>query len=74
MSDKFFDQILLSLKEGDVIYIKEMHDLPKSKMRITDIFEDGVGGYVIFEGEEEIEEYGELYGDDYEFIYHVEIA
>lgn len=73
MSQKFSNQTLRSLKAGDEIFINPMHDLPASRMRISDVFEDGVGGYVLFTGDD-YEEYGELYEDDFDQIFDVKVS
>ena len=64
MSQKYSVQ---TLHLHDILYIAGTEDFPESIFRITDIFEDGVGGYAKF-GPEEPEEYGELYEDDFELI------
>jgi hypothetical protein len=72
MSAMYSNQTLLSLKEGDVVHIKEFDDLPKSRMRVLEVIDDAVTGMVLFEGDE-MEEYGELYADDFKMVYHIEI-
>jgi len=68
---------LLSLKEGDTLYINSINDYGKSTMVINKIFEGGFGGTVRFHelGDDVMDgEYGELYEEDFDLIYHVDIA
>jgi len=51
----------------DVLCISSTEDSPESVFRITEIFEDCVGGYAKF-GPFEPEEYGELYEDNFDLI------
>jgi len=72
MSQKYSTQTLLSLKEGDVVYINAfVEGLGRSKMVISECFEDCITGDVAFEGYEEDSEYGELYKEDFKEIYLV---
>lgn len=72
MSGMYSNQTLLSLKEGDVVHIKAFDDMPKSRMRVQEVIEDAVTGMVLFEGDD-MEEYGELYADDFNLVEHIEI-
>lgn len=76
MSLTLSSQTLLSLKEGDVLFINSMNDYGKSNLTISYVFDGGFGGTVRFEdlGEGlEDGEYGELYEEDFHLIYDVEI-
>jgi hypothetical protein len=48
------------LKEDDTLELKAFDDVPKSMFRVTEVINDVITGYALFDGDE-YEEYGELY-------------
>ena len=77
MSQKYSNQTLLSLKEGDVVYIEAfVEGFTRSKMVVYECFPDCITGTVTFEDDPEgyESEYGELYSDDFQHVYHVDFS
>lgn len=69
MSEKFSNQTLRSLEEGDIIHILafEEAEVPASSMVVDTAFEDCISGYVSFDGGVS-SEYAEIYEESWDLI------
>jgi hypothetical protein len=66
-----FLAILPSLQTGDILIIAETEDLPSSVFRIDEVGDGFITGYASFDDNEDEEEYGELYEEDYHLVQQV---
>lgn len=72
MSEKFSNQTLRSLEEGDIIHILafEEAEVPASFMKVDTVLEDCITGYTSFDGGASFE-YAEIYEESWDLIYDI---
>lgn len=72
MSKPLSKATLRSLEAGDVIFIDDfIEGQTKSKMTVYEVIEDAITGSVVFDDPDEIDDYGEIYEDNWKHIYGV---